>query len=83
MARVFLSLGSNVDPERHLADGQFPEGSMGPKVRAATRFLRNGGRTVVITTPERALDALRDWPGIDGWGGTRIVGTQNVEAASA
>ncbi|MGH9003633.1 MAG: carbamate kinase, partial [Acidimicrobiia bacterium] len=31
------------DAEAHLSDGQFPEGSMGPKVRAAVRFLRHGG----------------------------------------
>lgn len=61
------------EAERHLADGQFPEGSMGPKVRAGARFLRNGGRTVVITTPERVLDALRNRPGVDERGGTRIV----------
>ncbi|MFC5996318.1 carbamate kinase [Pseudonocardia hispaniensis] len=61
------------EAERHLHDGQFPEGSMGPKVRAAIRFLRKGGRTVVITTPEYAAAALRDTPGIDGRVGTRIV----------
>jgi carbamate kinase len=59
--------------ETYLADGQFPEGNMGPKVRAAIRFLRRGGRTVVITTPELAPDALADRPGA-GPGGTRIVG---------
>jgi carbamate kinase len=59
--------------ERHLADGQFPEGSMGPKVRAGIRFLRRGGRRVVITTPEYAASALRDWPGLDGRMGTRIL----------
>ena len=46
--------------ERHLADGQFPEGSMGPKVRAGIAFLRNGGSTVVVTTPEFAATALAD-----------------------
>lgn len=61
------------EAERHLADGQFPEGSMGPKVRAATRFLRAGGQISIITTPDRALDALQDQPGLDGRGGTRIV----------
>jgi carbamate kinase len=61
------------EAERHLHDGQFPEGSMGPKVRAAIGFLRGGGRTVVITTPEHAASALRDVPGLDGRVGTRIV----------
>jgi carbamate kinase len=59
--------------EGHLRDGQFPEGSMGPKVRAALRFVRGGGQQVVITTPEYAASALRDWPGLDGRMGTRIL----------
>ena len=46
------------EAERHLADGQFPAGSMGPKVRAATRFLRDGGRSAVITTPALAAATL-------------------------
>jgi carbamate kinase len=75
--QVFLDYGtpdarpvaemSATEAERHLAGGQFPEGSMGPKVRAGIRFLRAGGRTVVISTPDRAVSAL------NGQGGTRIV----------
>lgn len=60
---------------RHLADGQFPDGSMGPKVRAAVRFIKEGGRTAVITTAERAgpsLDAVGTHA--DDATGTRIVG---------
>jgi carbamate kinase len=37
---------------RHLAEGQFPAGSMGPKVTAAVRFIEEGGRAAAITTPE-------------------------------
>jgi carbamate kinase len=33
----------------YLADGEFPEGSMGPKMRAAIDFLERGGEEVVIT----------------------------------
>lgn len=66
--------------ERHLADGQFPEGSMGPKVRAGIRFLRGGGHRVVITTPEYAASALRDWDGLDGRMGTRIVAGRDIAA---
>jgi carbamate kinase len=55
------------DLERHLAAGQFPPGSMGPKVESALRFLRNGGREVVITSYEYLRDALR------GEAGTHIV----------
>ena len=39
------------DAVRHLADGQFAAGSMGPKIAAAIRFLEEGGRAVAITTP--------------------------------
>ena len=39
------------DAVRHLADGQFAAGSMGPKVDAAIRFLREGGQAVAITSP--------------------------------
>ena len=43
----------------HLADGQFPPGSMGPKVEAAIRFLEGGGKRVVIGHLEEALPALK------------------------
>ncbi|MFD2356546.1 hypothetical protein ACFSTC_55755 [Nonomuraea ferruginea] len=44
--------------ERYLAEGQFPAGSMGPKIRAATDFVRESGGTTVITSAERMLEAL-------------------------
>jgi carbamate kinase len=52
---------------RHLAEGQFPPGSMGPKVESALAFIRGGGREVLITSPE-ALEK-EDY----GTVGTRIV----------
>ena len=52
---------------RYLKEGQFPPGSMGPKVEAAIEFLRAGGREVIITSERRLPDALR------GLGGSRIV----------
>lgn len=36
--------------QQHLADGQFPPGSMGPKVVAALRFLQDGGHRAIITS---------------------------------
>jgi len=39
------------EAEQHLAHGQFPAGSMGPKVTAALQFLRDGGQRVLITSP--------------------------------
>ncbi|MEU8246292.1 carbamate kinase [Nonomuraea sp. NPDC048916] len=44
--------------ERYLAEGQFPAGSMGPKIRAAIDFVRASGGTTVITSAERMLEAL-------------------------
>ncbi len=43
---------------RHAAEGQFPPGSMGPKVEAATRFVKATGRKAVITSADRLMDAL-------------------------
>jgi carbamate kinase len=39
------------DAVRHLAEGQFAAGSMGPKVAAAVRFIHEGGQAVAITSP--------------------------------
>ena len=46
--------------------GQFPAGSMGPKVKAALDFLENGGKKVIITSPEHLKAA------ISNQGGTHI-----------
>lgn len=35
--------------KKHLADGQFTEGSMAPKVRACLKFVENGGKEAIIT----------------------------------
>jgi carbamate kinase len=56
------------EAERHLADGQFPPGSMGPKVTAALEFLQQGGRRVVITSLALLDAAAAGRPGA----GTRI-----------
>lgn len=55
------------DAKKHLADGQFPAGSMGPKIEAAIQFIERGGREALITNPENIARALR------GETGTRIV----------
>jgi len=44
--------------EGWMAEGHFPQGSMGPKIQAAIEFVRGGGHEVVITSPERLTDAL-------------------------
>lgn len=63
---------STDEAAEYLGAGQFPAGSMGPKVRAATRFVRGGGRVAIITSPRCAVRAL---PGQTGSAtvGTRIV----------
>jgi carbamate kinase len=50
----------------HMAAGQFPAGSMGPKIDAAVRFVEGGGHEAIITSLERAAD------GLAGRAGTRI-----------
>jgi carbamate kinase len=50
-----------------LGRGEFPSGSMGPKIEAAIEFLEAGGRRVLITSPENIGLAL------DGQAGTRIL----------
>lgn len=42
----------------YLAEGHFPEGSMGPKIRAACRFVENGGQRALITDIFTLIDAL-------------------------
>ncbi|MEO0079474.1 MAG: carbamate kinase [candidate division WOR-3 bacterium] len=45
--------------ERYLKAGQFPPGSMGPKIEAALSFLHEGGKEVIITDPEHITSAIR------------------------
>ncbi|AOY60280.1 MULTISPECIES: carbamate kinase [Desulfococcus] len=44
----------------YLAQGHFPEGSMGPKVAAAAAFIQAGGRRAVITAVNRIEAAVTD-----------------------
>ncbi len=56
--------------ERFMAEGQFPAGSMGPKIQGAINFLhasRNGDASVIIGPLHRAVDAVA------GRIGTRIT----------
>jgi carbamate kinase len=55
------------EARRYLADGEFPKGSMGPKVEAAITFLEHGGSEVLITSPASLERAFA------GASGTRIV----------
>jgi carbamate kinase len=46
------------EAKRMLRDGEFPAGTMGPKVEAAIRFVEATGGTSVITDPASVKDAL-------------------------
>jgi carbamate kinase len=46
------------DARRYLREGQFPEGSMGPKVEAAARFVESGGVKALITSLTKVEDSL-------------------------
>lgn len=53
--------------ESYLHEGQFPTGSMGPKMKASIEYLRNGGREVIITDISTVARAL------EGKTGTHII----------
>lgn len=78
-----LTVVDAAEIERHLAAGQFPEGSMGPKVRAAIRFVRRPGRIAVITTAELVDRTLHSTDPADQSVGTRIVPTADRAGAIA
>jgi carbamate kinase len=45
---------------KYLAEGQFPSGSMGPKIESAVSFLQDSkGKRVVIASLEMAEEALK------------------------
>ncbi len=54
------------EAERYLAEGQFSEGSMGPKVAALIDYLKSGGKRALITSIPQMSEAL------DGNVGTAI-----------
>lgn len=66
--RVYLNYGKpdqealqviSVDQARtYLEEGQFPAGSMGPKIKAAIDFIQNGGNEVLITSANTLKAAL-------------------------
>jgi carbamate kinase len=54
------------EAEKYLAEGQFPKGSMGPKIEAAVQFVKESGKKCLITSMETLNEAL------DGKTGTYI-----------
>jgi carbamate kinase len=61
----------------HRANGQFPAGSMGPKVDAAIRFLEDGGERVIIGHIDDAMAAL------EGRAGTLVLSDDHADAGQA
>jgi carbamate kinase len=55
------------EARRHMADGQFAKGSMGPKIEAIIKYLEQGGKQALITDPVNIERALQ------GQTGTRIL----------
>jgi carbamate kinase len=55
------------EAERYIEEGHFGKGSMEPKILAALRFIKSGGKTAIISSLDKALPALL------GNAGTRII----------
>jgi len=64
----FLDSMTVAEAVLYLKEGQFPPGSMGPKVEAAVQFIRSGGKRAVITAIEDIAAAVA------GKAGTAITG---------
>lgn len=62
------------EARRYLREGQFPPGSMGPKVEACLNYLRAGGHEAVITSARCLEKALA------GRAGTRLLGEERRTA---
>lgn len=75
--RVYLDFGKPgqrempvltiAEAQKYLDEGQFPPGSMGPKIRAAIEYIKAGGKEVLITSAAHLKAALIDRSG------TRII----------
>ncbi|MBU0596107.1 carbamate kinase [Candidatus Bipolaricaulota bacterium] len=62
-----LSRLTVAEAKKHADEGHFAKGSMAPKVLAAIRFVEAGGKKAVITSLDKAFEAL------EGRAGTTIV----------
>lgn len=51
------------EAKKYMDEGQFPPGSMGPKIEASIDFLEKSGEKVLITNPENLLKALGEETG--------------------
>ncbi len=58
----------------HLVAGEFPPGSMGPKIEAAIDFIEQGGEECIITSTEQVAQAIA------GNAGTHILGSWGLRS---
>ncbi len=72
MARLTVT-----DARRLLAAGEFPPGSMGPKVESGARFVAEGGKVAIITSAPRLREA------VDRHAGTCIVPDREGPSATS
>jgi carbamate kinase len=63
----FLDRMTLSEAQHYLDAGEFPEGSMGPKIRAAMQLIARGGKEVIITSPTHLESAMA------GLTGTHLV----------
>jgi carbamate kinase len=62
----FLRSMTLKEAEQYLREGQFPSGSMGPKIEAAMQFVSHSGKRAVITSIEKIQ------PAVEGKAGSEI-----------
>ena len=62
-----LRLVTVEEMRKYLKEGQFPPGSMGPKIKAAIEYIEGGGKEVLITSSNKLRAA------IERKAGTRII----------
>ena len=51
------------EAKKYLAQGQFPAGSMGPKIQSAINFIERGGERVMIGAVEEMPDMIKGTKG--------------------
>ena len=65
--QVDLDVITVAQAKKYFEEGQFPKGSMGPKIESAIKFVEHGGDFCIITSTECLVDAVA------GKTGTKII----------
>ncbi len=63
----FIDVMTLEEAKTYYDEGHFPPGNMGPKVKAAMRFVERTGNVAIITSLDKVIEAL------EGKTGTRII----------